>query len=927
MCPICRVWLVKDGDNYCSLCGHKFFSLDVSITPSRFQHEDLPPPATLVIENRSTQNAVTINRIVSSQPWISLDLGTIAFPMVLKPLQKRIVEVAVETLDADDEYAVATIEVESTAGSEKVSVEVLPAPDMDIDTGEYEIYLDQRNLEATFATITINSGAVTVKQIVAEPEDWVKVELVENLPFPIQLDARGRNRLETRLILDEDKLRRLSQSFPALHEGVLRVICDEFERAEPFRARCWKPAELSVWEVGHQFEILMGRPSHLTLTLQNKEPRDTAGGKGNAALLIQSIAWETMDGSPVGWIHPSVDYAFPIRIDGGVFYRVQFDVQTSQVDGPAEGRHSLRCVFQTNTANGQEVARCDIKARPVAVYDGVLAIDFGTSNTCCAMLHREANDHEMVPLDAHNSARPTTAPTVSYYLSAQADRSRKLHIGAYADQLTAEPKVVQSTIRSPKRYLGKTKEQHPFEVRFFETQEYATLAAQEVVADFLLQVKHAAEEKGQAIFRRFVITHPARFRTRQLKDLRMAVRVAFGEDCEVTTLQEPVAAALDFIVSRKATERDGYVLGVFDFGGGTTDLSLLSVTNSRIEDLLSIEVQVVASTGKWFGGENLTRYILANALERAKQVLPKMQIRQPAELLFDENSLIDQSMVLIARTNWLRLWQWSELVKPPLFEKGQSLSVEDLPFRLDLFPELKLQAFTPDGAIDVAFPFDILKPNGVEVLSFLENELRTLCGMLKGLTQRSGLGKLDCLLMSGKSSVIPKVGAVLQEEFPEAEIVRSEEPKECVVRGACILEKLEHAGEVALCIIGGRTTISRLGLEGCKEAQKVFQEWIAAGVPLPSEGLIMTRSHFFKREEPIEILENDSDEDWLSRVKDRNPNIEVQGVYELDDPPEWLPAGVKKRGRLELRISPEYEVSVTGYVDGFPEPLCYRQRK
>src|ERR1017187_3211250 len=180
-CPNCRVWLVKDGDNYCSLCGHKFFSLDVSIVPSRFQHEDLPPPAALVIENRSTQNEVTIERIVSRQSWVTLDMGTLAFPLVLKPLQRRVVEVTVETLDADDEYATATIEVESTAGSEKVSIEVLPAPDLEIDTGEYEIYLDELNLEATFATITVNKGAVTIKQIVAEPAEWVKLELVENV--------------------------------------------------------------------------------------------------------------------------------------------------------------------------------------------------------------------------------------------------------------------------------------------------------------------------------------------------------------------------------------------------------------------------------------------------------------------------------------------------------------------------------------------------------------------------------------------------------------------------------------------------------------------------------------------------------------------------------------------------------------------------
>src|ERR1039457_4418722 len=123
-CPTCHIWPVKVGDNYCSFCGHKFFSLNVSMTPTRFQHEDLAPPASLVIENRSPQNEVTIQRIVSSQRWLIPDLTPYSFPLVLKPLQRKIIEVAVETLDAEDEYASATIEVESTVGSEKVLVGV-----------------------------------------------------------------------------------------------------------------------------------------------------------------------------------------------------------------------------------------------------------------------------------------------------------------------------------------------------------------------------------------------------------------------------------------------------------------------------------------------------------------------------------------------------------------------------------------------------------------------------------------------------------------------------------------------------------------------------------------------------------------------------------------------------------------------------------
>ena len=87
----------------------------------------------------------------------------------------------------------------------------------------------------------------------------------------------------------------------------------------------------------------------------------------------------------------------------------------------------------------------------------------------------------------------------------------------------------------------------------------------------------------------------------------------------------------------------------------------------------------------------------------------------------------------------------------------------------------------------------------------------------------------------------------------------------------------------------------------------------------------MSRGYFFSRR-PIEILENDSDEDWRSRMKVQNPNIEDQGIYDLLDPPDWLSATARKAGRLEIRISPEYEVTLTGYVDGYSEPLHYGQK-
>ena len=97
---------------------------------------------------------MAIRAIKCGQSWVSFNQSELTFPFVLKPRQKKMIEVSVDALDAEEEYAIATIEVESTAGSEKVSIEVLPPPDLEIDTGEYEIYLDGLNLEDTYATIT-----------------------------------------------------------------------------------------------------------------------------------------------------------------------------------------------------------------------------------------------------------------------------------------------------------------------------------------------------------------------------------------------------------------------------------------------------------------------------------------------------------------------------------------------------------------------------------------------------------------------------------------------------------------------------------------------------------------------------------------------------------------------------------------------------
>lgn len=290
LCPRCEIWEVRDDDNYCSLCQNKFVSLDLEIEPARFLQDDVPPPARLTVINKSSQNEILVQSIRVTASWVSVMANGHGLPFILGPGQRRNIAVQVDPLDLEDEYAAARIVVESNAGSESVEIEVVPSPVMRISTGEYEIFLDERALEQTFAQIVVDSGLVTVIGISSEPATWASVKTVDDVRFPLALDARGASTLELRFNIDEAFLLTLPSKYPAIYDGKLKVKCLEFEREEPFRVRCWLPPAMWIWEEREpHIEAFAGKPGELTLSIQNKDPGDPTGGQGNASLEIHSI--------------------------------------------------------------------------------------------------------------------------------------------------------------------------------------------------------------------------------------------------------------------------------------------------------------------------------------------------------------------------------------------------------------------------------------------------------------------------------------------------------------------------------------------------------------------------------------------------------------------------------------------------------------
>src|ERR671912_433675 len=133
-------------------------------------------------------------------------------------------------------------------------------------------------------------------------------------------------------------------------------------------------------------------------------------------------------------------------------------------------------------------------------------------------------------------------------------------------------------------------------------------APPEISAMILQKLKQAAEEYlGQSVTKA-VITVPAYFNDAQRQATKEAGKIAGLEVMRI--VNEPTAAALAYGLDKKKDE----TISVYDFGGGTFDISVLEVGEGVVE--------VKATNGDThLGGDNLDQVVLVGGMTR----MPKIQ--------------------------------------------------------------------------------------------------------------------------------------------------------------------------------------------------------------------------------------------------------------------------------------------------------------
>jgi molecular chaperone DnaK len=235
----------------------------------------------------------------------------------------------------------------------------------------------------------------------------------------------------------------------------------------------------------------------------------------------------------------------------------------------------------------------------------VLGIDLGT--TFSAMAITEGGEPKII----ENKEGARTTPSVA----ALAKNGETLvGVQARRQQITNP----QNTISQVKRLIGrrfqdaevqKDKKLLPYEMR--EAQDGGVeiklgekwLKPAEISAMVLRKLKTDAEEKLGEKITEAIITVPAYFDDSQRKATKVAGEIAGLEVKRV--LNEPTAAALAYGLNKKKDER----IVVYDFGGGTFDISILEVSKDTIE---------VKATGgdTHLGGEDFDQKIMTWLVEQ-----------------------------------------------------------------------------------------------------------------------------------------------------------------------------------------------------------------------------------------------------------------------------------------------------------------------
>jgi hypothetical chaperone protein len=420
-------------------------------------------------------------------------------------------------------------------------------------------------------------------------------------------------------------------------------------------------------------------------------------------------------------------------------------------------------------------------------HDGAIGFDFGTTNSAIAIVLPGESTPRLIPLDVAQPESPLM-PTALYfrpdgsfhigrdavetYVRLEADhtiRRERRATGAEIETVFGTERVLTEVdVNQPGRFFQSIKRSLA-DSTFRGTEIFGrSVTLEDLVATFASEMRQRAEAMLRREVTRAIVGRPVHWSTREGGDAlalgRMETALRQAGFAEFAFLEEPIAAGLGLA----ETLPEARTVLVFDFGGGTLDVTIMRIGGE--------ERRVLATAGVPIGGDTLDEDIMDRRLLRyfgeqlrwGPQQLPMPQhildtarrwytipeLNEPATLRFlrdlerERKSSVRRpvrALLSLARGNhgWT-LFQEIERAKIGLSEREQ----ECIQYNVD--------------AIAIDEPLSRTEFEGL-----IERRVRESARCIDEALASAGLSaaSIDLVMHTGGSSLIPRFRRLLAETF------------------------------------------------------------------------------------------------------------------------------------------------------------------
>jgi len=250
----------------------------------------------------------------------------------------------------------------------------------------------------------------------------------------------------------------------------------------------------------------------------------------------------------------------------------------------------------------------------------VIGIDLGTTNTCVGIWRN--GGLEIIPDEYGNRTIPSFVAytNVNRYIGLDAKNQKDLNPSNvfYEVKRLIGRKIDDPLVTREREFFSYQIDCDEFKniVLVPNLNNKKVLTVEEISAAILTKAKYMASNYLHQKITKCVITIPAYFNDGQRQATKDAALIA-GLDC-VRIINEPTAAALAYgLLQRTKTSNEGEIIAknimVYDFGGGTLDVSLV-----RIEDGI---FEVLSSCGNMrMGGSDFDNRLISYAIGKFKKM-------------------------------------------------------------------------------------------------------------------------------------------------------------------------------------------------------------------------------------------------------------------------------------------------------------------